>query len=86
VGALAALNEEQDPRLLLNVVRLAAAAWLRKAGVQDLVPRLKGLRVEVSGRTVVVQGLSLGEGELLRALGIGSGAASEEASGAGGGS
>jgi hypothetical protein len=86
VGALAALNEEQDPRLLLNVVRLAAAAWLRKAGVQDLVPRLKALRVEVSGRTVVVQGLSLGEGELLRALGIGSGAASEEASGAGGGS
>jgi hypothetical protein len=86
VGALATLAEEQSPRVLLNVVRLAAAAWLRKAGVQDLAPRLKALEVEVSGRTVVVRGLSLGEGELLRALGLGPRAASEEVGGAGGGS
>jgi hypothetical protein len=49
------------------------------------VPRLQALEVEVSGRTVAVTGLSLEEGELLRALGLGPRGARQEAGGAGSG-
>lgn len=75
LGALALLDQEPNPRLMLNVARLAAAAGLRKAGLGDLVERLKELEVTVSGRTVAVSGLSLGQAELLQALGGQRGAA-----------
>ena len=69
LGALALLDQEPDPRVMLNVVRLAAAAVMRKAGLANVAERLKELEVRVSGRTVVVSGLSLGRGELLQMLG-----------------
>jgi hypothetical protein len=75
LGALALLDQEPDPRLMLNVVRLVAAAGLRKAGLGDVVERLKELEVTVSGRTVAVSGLSLGQAELLQVLGGQPGAA-----------
>ena len=68
-GALALLDREPDPDSVLRVVRLAAAALMRRAGLANLVERLKELEVEVSGRTVAVSGLSLSREELLRMLG-----------------
>ncbi len=75
LGALALLDREPDPRSFLMVARLAAAAVMRKAGLGDVVDRLKELEVKVSGRTVAVSGLSLGQDELLQVLGGRTGAA-----------
>jgi hypothetical protein len=75
LGALALLEREPDPRLVLNVVRLAAAAVMRKAGLANVAERLKELEVKTSGRTVAVSGLILGRGELLQMLGARPGAA-----------
>ena len=77
LGALVLLDREPntaDTGVFLRVARLAAAAVLRKVGLSDVVERLQELEVRVSGRTVAVSGLSLGREELLRALGVGTGA------------
>jgi len=87
LAALASIElaEPPSPRWVLSAVRLAAAAWLRRAGVADPAGRLGPLRVESSGRVYAVTGLILQEEELLQVLGFPPRAARREAGGSGGG-
>jgi len=68
LGALAALAGEPSPRALASLVRLAAAAWLRRAGVSDVAGRLRALEIGIEGDALSLRGLRLGEAELLSAL------------------
>jgi len=68
LDVLAALAGEPNPRALAGLVRLAAAAWLRLAGLPDIVGRLRALQIEAGGGSVMVRGLRLSEAELLSAL------------------
>lgn len=64
VSALLQLEGEANPRALQNLVRLLAAALLRGAGLEGLVPRLRGLEVTATGSAVRVAGLTLSPSEV----------------------
>jgi hypothetical protein len=67
LSGLAALAVEVNPRVLAGAVRLAAAALLRKAGLPDVVGRLRAMEVEVVADSIAVRGLRLSEAEVLSA-------------------
>jgi hypothetical protein len=75
LGALAALAStaagapsEPGARALTGLVRLAAAGWLRKAGIPEVAARLRAMEIEVAAGGLTVRGLSLSEAELLALL------------------
>jgi hypothetical protein len=68
LGALAALAGEPNARALTGLVRLAAAAWLRKAGIPEVTARLRALEIVVEADGLAVRGLRLSEAELLALL------------------
>jgi hypothetical protein len=72
LGALAALASpaagapsEPVARALTGLVRLAAASWLRKAGIPEVAARLRAMEIEMQAGGLIVRGLSLSEAELL---------------------
>jgi hypothetical protein len=74
LGALAALTpavgapDAPSARALTVLVRLAAAAWLRKAGIPEVAARLRAMEIEVDAGGLTVRGLRLAEAELLALL------------------
>jgi hypothetical protein len=67
LGALAALAgapEAPNARALASLVRLAAASWLRKAGIAEVPARLRALEVTVEADVLAARGLRLSEAEL----------------------
>lgn len=64
VSALLLLEGEANARALQNLVRLLAAALLRGAGLEGLVPRLRGLEITAAGGAVRVEGLTLSPSEV----------------------
>lgn len=67
LGALAALAGTPNKRALIGLVRLAAAGWLRKAGIPEVAARLRAMDIEVEEGGLSVRGLRLTEPEM-RAL------------------
>jgi hypothetical protein len=57
-----------NARALTGLVRLAAASWLRKAGIPEVAARLRAMQVEVSAGMLSLRGLRLSEAELLALL------------------
>ncbi len=55
-------------RALTALVRLAAAGWLRKAGIPEVAARLRAMEVEVREDSLSVRGLRLAEAEMLALL------------------
>jgi hypothetical protein len=68
LGALAALAGTPNPRALASLVRLAAAAWLRKASIPEVLARLRALEITADADGLTVRGLRLAEAELLALL------------------
>ncbi len=68
LGALAALAGAPNERALTALVRLAAAGWLRKAGIAEVAARLRALDIEVEEGGLSVRGLRLAEPEMLALL------------------
>jgi hypothetical protein len=68
LGVLAVLAGEPNARALAGLVRLVAAAWLRKAGVPEVTARLRALDIAVDAGGLAVRGLRLSEKELLALL------------------
>jgi hypothetical protein len=64
VNVLFQLAEQGNPRGLQNLVRLLLVSVLRKAGLPDLVSRLKTVEVAVEGASVTVRGLTLSAREV----------------------
>jgi len=64
VNALFQLAEQGNLRGLQNLVRLLLVSVLRKAGLPDLVSRLKTVEVAVEGASVTVRGLTLSAREV----------------------
>ena len=79
LGALAALAGTPNPRALASLVRLAAAAWLRKASIPEVLARLRALEITADADGLTVRGLRLSRGGAARAS-----AGSAAASGRGG--
>jgi hypothetical protein len=68
LGALASLAGTPNPRALAALVRLAAAALLRKASIPEVVARLRALEITAEAEGLTVRGLKLSETELLALL------------------
>lgn len=68
VSALAALAGTPNPRALAGLVRLAAASLLRKAGIPEVLARLRALEITADGDGLTVRGFMLSEPELLALL------------------
>jgi hypothetical protein len=67
-AALAGAPEQPSARALAGLVRLAAAAWLRKAGIPDVAARLREMEIAVEAGSLEARGLRLSEAELRAAL------------------
>ena len=72
LGARAALApapaEQPNARALTGLIRLAAAGWLRKAGIPEVAARLRAMDIEVQAGGLTVRGLRLAEPEMLALL------------------
>jgi hypothetical protein len=67
-GSIAAGAGAPSARALTALVRLAAAGWLRKAGIPEVAARLRAMDVEVQEGGLTVRGLRLAEPEMLALL------------------
>ena len=65
---LAALSGELNARALAGLVRLVAASLLRKAGIPEVLARLRALEISADGDGLTVRGFMLSEPELLALL------------------